>query len=181
MTTIDRVREFAVNHIAVGGRLEFKQVAGFPKHYVSNVGHVISTKTPELRCLKYYIDLDGYKRATIRNADGRLIKKSVHRIVLESFVGPPPRGMQARHLNGIPHDARIDNLVWCTAHENAADKIRHGTHQVGIKGPSAKLTEDQVRDIRSSVESGRSIARRFQVHSATIYAIRSGRNWKHLK
>lgn len=39
-------------------------------------------------------------------------QRLVHRLVLEAFDRPQPRGMEAAHLNTIPHDNRRENLQW---------------------------------------------------------------------
>lgn len=52
---------------------------------------------------------------------------TVHSVALAAFVGPRPEGLDIRHLNGIPDDNRVTNLVYGTAAENAADRDkRHG-------------------------------------------------------
>ena len=51
----------------------------------------------------------------------------VHTLVLTAFVGPKPEGLCARHLNGVPHDNRLENLAWGTYSENKFDQVRHGT------------------------------------------------------
>ena len=53
-------------------------------------------------------------------------RKSVHRLVLEAFVGPNPVDMEACHNNGEKTDNRIANLRWDTKSANARDKVRHG-------------------------------------------------------
>lgn len=47
---------------------------------------------------------------------------AVHRLVLESFVGPCPDGMEACHNNGNGFDNRIENLRWDTHESNMRDQ-----------------------------------------------------------
>lgn len=47
---------------------------------------------------------------------------AVHRLVLESFIGPCPEGMEACHLNGNGFDNRIENLRWDTHEANMAEQ-----------------------------------------------------------
>jgi hypothetical protein len=56
-------------------------------------------------------------------------QKSVHRLVLEAFVGPCPPGMEACHWNDIRHDNRLENLRWDTHSANEFDKVRNGRHR----------------------------------------------------
>lgn len=50
---------------------------------------------------------------------------TVHRLVLEAFVGPRPDGMECRHLDGDPANNRLANLAWGSPVENASDRKRH--------------------------------------------------------
>jgi hypothetical protein len=52
---------------------------------------------------------------------------SVHRLVLEAFVGPCPDGLECCHGVGGPSDNRLSNLRWDTRSENMYDRCRHGT------------------------------------------------------
>ena len=69
-------------------------------------------------------DRPQYLQAALYGDEGRC-HEYVHRLVLETFVGPRPDGMEARHLNGDCQDNRVENLIWGTPLENGADKIRH--------------------------------------------------------
>jgi hypothetical protein len=60
-----------------------------------------------------------------RENGGREEYPTVHRIVLEAFVGPRPDGMEACHNNGNACDNRLTNLRWDTKLSNAADRRKH--------------------------------------------------------
>jgi hypothetical protein len=49
----------------------------------------------------------------------------VHRLVLETFVGPCPEGMEACHWNDDPTDNRVDNLRWASKSDNRHDSLRN--------------------------------------------------------
>ena len=80
--------------------------------------------------------------------DGRSFKRQVHRLVLESFVGPCPAGMECRHLDGNHLNNALDNLAWGTHQANLADRNEHGTSLHGERNPLAKATHCQVVAIR---------------------------------
>jgi group I intron endonuclease len=62
---------------------------------------------------------------------------------------------------------------------SAAHRGKHPElHKTGEQHPRAKLTQEQVDHIRISRDSVLQLADRFQVSRSTIYAIRSGQNWK---
>ncbi|QGJ94945.1 HNH endonuclease [Gordonia phage RedWattleHog] len=58
--------------------------------------------------------------------DGRSRPYLVHRIILLTFVGPCPEGMEGLHHNGDATDNRLVNLRWGTSVENKADMVRLG-------------------------------------------------------
>lgn len=53
---------------------------------------------------------------------------SVHRLVLQAFVGPCPRGQEGCHNNGQSLDNRLSNLRWDTRSSNILDTVKHGGH-----------------------------------------------------
>lgn len=108
-------------------------------------------------------------------------------LVLTAFVGPCPEGIQCRHLDGNPQNNHLDNLRWGTQQENMDDRERHGRHHRGSKSVKAKLTEEDIPNIRKllkkyqGVWGGMSkIARKYGVHAATIRDIRDGLTWAHV-
>src|ERR1700730_15568184 len=76
------------------------------------------------RILKPYIEQRpghlGYRRVTLAK-DGEKIRKFVHQIVAEAFIGPCPPGEQVRHGPSGVDDNGVDNLSYGTAQENAMD------------------------------------------------------------
>ena len=49
----------------------------------------------------------------------------VHRLVLETFVGACPDGMEACHANDDPTDNRLINRRWDTRSSNRDDRVRN--------------------------------------------------------
>lgn len=109
---------------------------------------------------------------------------SVCRLVIETFKGPCPAGMECCHNDGNPRNNKIDNLRWDTRLENVHDMIRHGTNPKGESHSHAKLTESQVLEIRKMIKSGMtliSIAKIFNISWQSVSGIKYWRRWKHLK
>lgn len=77
---------------------------------VSNLGRV-----ENYRGIKYFGNNNGfgYKQVKIR---GKCY--SVHRLVLETFIGPCPPTLECDHINRVRHDNRVENLRWVTSKEN---------------------------------------------------------------
>lgn len=118
----------------------------------------------------------GYIRLCLMSK-GKTINVYAHTIVLESFVGPCPPGMQCRHLDGNGSNNHIKNIRWGTPLENIADRGRHGNHPRGERNGSAKLDRAIVAEIRSSPETGIAIAARLSIHRDTVYRIRRRERW----
>lgn len=125
----------------------------------------------------------GYLKLQVRGPSGRKLR-FVHRLVLEAFVGPRPRGMVCRHFpDRNPSNNRLDNLQWGTCRENAADKKVHGTTTPGSKNPSAKLSEADAIEVRRLAYQGKTfveIGAKFGITSGAAGDILRGKTWKHL-
>lgn len=70
-----------------------------------------------------------------------------------------------------------------TVAQNNADKSSKGRASTGERHSSAKLTADQVGEIRVRLamgEMGSCLAEEYRVSRGLIYHIKAGRNWKHL-
>lgn len=151
----------------------WKVVSGYPKYEVSDLGRVRRGG----KTLKTSPGKQGYPLVSF---DGRGNWK-VHRVVLETFVGPCPPGKECLHRNGIKTDNRLKNLRWGTRKENMRDAVLHGTH-VGLSNrgegnPNAKLSDSDVAEIRrlKGKISAKEISLRFGVQRDTIYSIHSGK------
>lgn len=151
-----------------------KPIKGFPGYAVTKDGRIWSQRRKIW--LKYNIIKGGYLRVALYK-NGKPFHKPVHHVVLETFFGSCPSGMECRHLNGNPQDNRIGNLVWGTRLENAQDRINHGN-------ASIKLTEQEVRMIiymcRTGLFSYKEIAEIYDIHYTTVSRIINKKRWKHI-
>ena len=59
--------------------------------------------------------------------EGR-IDRTVHSLILETFVGPCPPGLEALHHDDDPSNNKLSNLSWGTRSENSYDAIRNDKH-----------------------------------------------------
>jgi hypothetical protein len=108
----------------------------------------------------------------------------VHRLILETFVGPAPQGMEACH-DPDPNrlNCAISNLRWDTRKSNHADKRKHGTQQVGMRHGMAKLTDEIVLSIVADLDAGIKgcqIAHKYGISRSTVALINVGKTWQHL-
>ena len=120
-----------------------------------------------------------YFRLTI---NGKTVKRYVHRVVLESFVGPCPKGMECLHQDGNPRNCNLGNLRWGTRKENCADTAAHGRAYRGDRHFLAKLREsdiEAIHEIKKTNPKATSVdlGILFGVSESTIRAVLKGRNW----
>jgi hypothetical protein len=70
----------------------------------------------------------GYKAFRL-SRDGVKHHRYLHRLVLESFVGPCPDGAVACHNDGDHNNNSVGNLRWDSQQSNISDIVKHGRHQ----------------------------------------------------
>lgn len=123
-----------------------------------------------------------------RHPDGRAHMRAgkPSRIMCELAHGQPPTDKhEAAHSCGKGYDACVNpqHLRWATPVENTADKVEHGTLLNGSRLPQAKLTENQVREIRALKGKlfQREIAAMFGVQITCINKILNGKSWRHVR
>lgn len=111
----------------------------------------------------------------------------VHILACERHHGPRPEGMEATHAPGICHNRRCFNyqhLAWDTpSANNSTHKEIDGTASLGEKNPGARLTADQVEQIRERWAQGgrlskRQLAAEYGVSEMTIGRALRGELWK---
>lgn len=166
-----------------------KPVLNFPGYEINPDGEAWGcrkhSRNPQGKWVKLAPSLVcGYPALYLRK-DGRKHACYIHRLILETFVGPCPSGMECRHLNGIKTDNRLENLAWGTPGENMRDAIAHGVlrPRTGITNPNAKLDNDTVGEIRRMSTTGlgaRKIAKQLGVGKSTVSRILLGAGWKHV-
>lgn len=119
----------------------------------------------------------GYAMMTM---DGKNL--GVCRFLCAETYGPPlTADHQAAHSCGKGKQGCVTkrHLSWKLSVDNHADRIAHGTHLRGNTNPSARLTEDEVHQIRAlrGHKSRRELAAKFGVSMATIKAVHNRHNW----
>jgi hypothetical protein len=102
-----------------------------------------------------------------------------------AFIGPKPDGMVVCHNDGDKLNNHYANLRYDTHKSNASDMLLHGTRPLGERVHNAKLTDDQVREIRRDPEKNGfakydRIAAMYSIKPRTARAICSRHSWKHI-
>lgn len=168
----------------------YRDVQGFPGYRVGDDGSVWSCKNARwgLRStwkrMKLYPVPSGHLSATLMGPNRKARHIFAHILVLNAFVGPCPDGLECCHEDGDPTNNHVGNLRWDTRKANVADTRRHGKMLIGEAAPGAYLTEDVVRQIRSSYVRGevgyKTLAKRFRIPFSTVVGVINRRTWKHI-
>jgi hypothetical protein len=163
----------------------WKPLPGFNAYEVSDLGNVRRVSsgkgTRAMRHLKPSVDHGGRMVFNARK-DGKTQQWKVHRAVMLAFKGECPSGREVAHLDGNQKNNRLENLMYATPVENNRHKTGHGTQPTGIKMWNAKLTEQDVLEIRarSPQLSYSKLASEYGVHLMTIAQVITRKTWKHL-
>ena len=118
-----------------------------------------------------------YLAVSIRDGS-RTVKRTVHSLVAEVFLGPRPPKMDVMHLDGDRRNNAVENLRYGTRKENL-----NQTYEYGGKQANGKLSVEDVKEIRRQLKLGISpiaVAKDYKVDSAAIYHIRNGTTFKWL-
>lgn len=137
--------------------------------------------------LKPAINKDGYKRVGLcKNRKNKSF--SIHRLVATTFLNKPEYKSEVNHKDGNKLNNKVDNLEWITHSENVKHAFHNGLAKkmIGSLNHKAKLSEDDVREIRNIAAQKRNygrkeIAKRFGVTEKHIQDIVNSKTlWKHV-
>lgn len=175
--------------------VESRQIPGYDGlYFITEDGEVSSLHGQYPRIMKHVLTAKYHYVKLSRN--GKPHNKAVHRLVLETFVGPCPAGHEGAHLDGNPANNRRANLQWVTHKENSQHDVIHGKTQlgdkhwmrkrptdrpIGEKHGRARFTNDEVRLIKSHYTGERGqcaqLARQYAVPYWTMRNIVTGHRW----
>lgn len=139
-------------------------------------------------CLRWYLACDPFGHGVVhvgRDVEGRKRLEKAHRVVYRMFgLVPLEPGQYVLHSCDNPWCVNIEHLRAGSAKDNMDDKYARGreNHPKGMSHPSAKLTEDIVRWLRSeNPVITRDLAESLGVHRQVLFHAKWGKTWKHVK
>lgn len=102
-----------------------------------------------------------------------------HRAVWRLIFGDVPSNLLVLHKCDNRVCVNPEHLYIGTPKDNANDMVNRGRSMIGIKNHKAKLTEEQVKEIRHSYKLGQSykLARVYGVNASTIQRIIRNETW----
>ena len=178
---------------------KWKTIDNYELYDVSNLGRIRSWNNNSgngtgrriaPRVLRLGVCPGGYPQVSLC-VSGTTKKLSVHRLVLEAFVGPCPAGMECCHNDGSRANNHLGNLRWDTRSANRQDAITHGTWVApkadnrGEANGQAKLTKADVIRIRAIYATGkitqRELGKQFGVGQSQVSCIVNGQKWAHIQ
>ena len=121
---------------------------------------------------------DGYLNVSF------LSKKNIlPRLVIKSIFGKKINNkIVTRHICNNPWCINQEHLFYGTARDNEDDKIRNGSVK-GSKNSSAKLSEEQVKEIKRLLKTDikqTKIAEDFKVTKSMITRIKKNKAWSYI-
>ena len=130
------------------------------------------------------LNSSGYMFFVLRQKPHRAMK-FVHRLVACAFLNNgQDSALFVNHIEGVKTNNHVDNLELVTFSENINHAYKSGLMPSGEKHTWAKLTANDVRQIRDDFDLGRSninrLAKKYKVAFDTIKFIVRRQTWKHI-
>ena len=157
-----------------------RPILSLPGYFADEDGGIWSVSGERVRQLKTSIKAGRYPGLTIRGETW-----TIHRLMALAFLGKPPKGALVMHRDDNPLNNHISNIVYGTVLTNAYSAWTNGRTLAGESKPNAKLTEEDVRKIRTEYATTKSrslsaLARDFGVSVMTIRRIVRREKWTHV-
>jgi hypothetical protein len=163
---------------------EWRSIAQFPNYAISNLGRVkrltSRTNAKAGSILKPTSNTE-YPFLTLCSSG---VRKTcpIHLLVASAFLEKIDSKDFVNHINGNKHDSRLENLEYTNQRDNQLHAYRTGLQVSNQESGNAKLTWENVREIRSQWEIDKNIslvmlAKRFGVTRKCIALVIQGKTW----
>lgn len=152
----------------------------------SNFGRTKSFKNRKEKILKPLLNDNGYLKV-ILSKSGKATYYYIHNLVDMLFIPNPENKPQINHIDGCKLNNHFENLEYLTDKENLDHAVKLGLIKSGEDNYQAKLTAEQVREIRKLYVKGSSefgyggLAKLYNVGKATIEDVVNYRSYKNVE
>jgi hypothetical protein len=151
-------------------------------YWFTEDGRAFSFKRKKERELRGSQNSSGYIQLRLMGRKGSALYL-LHRLVAEAFIPNPENKQQVNHKDSNRTNNHIENLEWVTPEENVQHALKSGRMKGnrGEKNGRAKLTEEQVEEIREQLGRGVrqvDIAERFGIGQAHVSRIARNVSWR---
>ena len=159
-----------------------REIPGYPGYAAAASGDVwtLSDRHGAERKLSRHLMHGRYWRVPVI-VDGKRKMPCIHRLIALAFLGIPANPKhQVRHLNCDCLDNRRENLAYGLAKDNARDGILNGRQARGERNGSAKLTQEQVKNLRAEYSAGTvqiALAARYGISQSQVSDIVRDKSW----
>lgn len=147
-----------------------EKIKDFPGYDISNFGRIRSNLKGKTVILRPRLNRNGYQKVYLTNPEQRK-NKFVHRLVLETFVGACPEGMEGSHIDGNKENNNLHNLNW----ESRTDNVRRRSDS---KLKLSYLKASWIRLLLNKGWSVKKLCKEFEVTNPQIYRIKNNKQWK---
>ena len=155
------------------------------EHRAPSRGGVGFKTVPGMR-RKTQLNAHGYPVVCLRR--GKFVQlRTVHRMVVEAFIGPIAVGMNTNHLDGVRSNNHLRNLEICTASENHLHRCRVMGRGRGETHNLALLNDAKVIAIRAEYAlrdrdygACANLGRKYGVSAAVIGRAVRRETWQHV-
>lgn len=168
--------------------IKWQPVLGYLGYYVSNYGDVKGVYlNRKQKILKKYkmkrfdrVVRDGnfYEQVSL-SCRGKVVKRLVHRLVAEAFIGLPPK-MCVNHKDGKKYNNHLSNLEVVTESQNKKHASTLGLMSHGEQRYNSKLNRSSVIKIKKSKGQidQKTLAHRYGISQPVISRIQNKLIWK---
>lgn len=173
----------------------WKKIDGAKENYeVSNLGNIRSTDYYRVRSkttkafhkghmIKPNISNTGYLRVCLMAQINKKKNFSIHRLVAMTFLENPHNLPLVNHKDGNKLNNYVGNLEFVTASENVKHSYINKLSLSGENHPYAKLTNNQVLEIRNKLQQGHrgcDLAIEYNVTRTCVSGIKNKNLYKHV-
>ena len=125
-----------------------------------------------LKEIKQHICRNVYPALCVRDANDRVVKVYVHRLVWMAYRGDIPKGMEISHINGVRIDSRLENLTT----ESHLDNMNNPITLLRFKWSNAKNKGKYDKDRLAKASS-----KEYEANAVEVYQMMSDGGKKTVK